>query len=1298
MASRDGAPSGGGELLRFSIHDVAGRGAVTPLPPAVAARWAAFSRSPGGAAKEARAAALRGGACRTYAEAWEQGRVRSPARGSRIRVADLRGRVAAAAAIAAAGQDDGERSAALAARMLANMQAAEERRLQARAAQRARLVAKSELIMGRLAQAHAKDRARRQGLLNHLVGRLARAEEVRAGQARGGGGSPPPKKARGSSCSGQLRRIVAVRGMEDWMQGLSPKTAESAAVLRATTSTRRVQRTWRRFARQCKTTSALARAFAALGVASLPAAGAPPAAAPAPAAAQPAREASSGGGAPPGVVMVGGLSSAEASARKHERFEDFAAKLQAPATLRAAQALLRRLEQRLALRGVTDDGAQTLLRQLSPSAPPGRQLERYPVRVLLCAFMIQEHPEVVFNTVVRLRGAVALAVRRAPASARARAARALPPTRRRRRRQGDVEARLSAAAEQLVGAFEALLARLVAPAAAALAAAAAPAPAPAPGSPRSPSAGGGAAAAPAACPSPLSKSMVALLASQGGAAAPSPAAARGAGGPSLASLLVAFDDSWLEYLDQFVVWKGHDAAGLATELMRMAVRLERSMRVKLGRRELGSDEVLANPDLRAMVAHVAHDHALLAERIARLAGAEGSARLAAALEHVRQQVSAELTAAEEAEAAAAAEAGGEAAGADGDARSRPAVSRSLSRGASVHDPVSDAEALAAAQAAAAPGGSAPAPGDDDGAAGGGDALSNEAMVWEMLYNPSFSLPTAEAEAAWRRAMGRDDGEPEALDASELEALSPDELTALVAGRARVIAERAFWDSIVWRFKTAVVGHALPGQLAPLLAELGTELSGFVRDGLEAAQLAEMYAEPAVLSRLSARTGLQGGGANLTALGAMMEQLAAALLKDGPPERGAEAAAAAAALHARIAAALAAAAVAAPSRHSSSGAAEPPAGGQPDVAAALAEALAGGLRLLMTQLKVVKLDAANARLAGLARAMRERGAVGYLQTKLASAWQLPGPEAPGAAGAAELAARLPRTAAWLAAARADAAPALRAGMEAAGLLLDAQAASAAVVAGGLQTVELRSGVRASPGASPSPRSPGAGAGGAGGGGAVRPSFPVSPDSWQGAVRAGLLALVASDAPAAGPGLPEVLAFDRARLHEAQNALQQLLVTAAGLLIVQQLRAAAGLPWDGELRAAARRRLMVVAADPGTKLAHIVAELTHLAGAGGVATEQRVKGMFTAIVNPEAAGFKAIRTALSAALGAHLMYGRAALAADGAAAAAAGAALSRVGAAALADDLAQLGERLAGVAAVSEAVCGDVLATLAGVGSA
>jgi hypothetical protein len=454
-------------------------------------------------------------------------------------------------------------------------------------------------------------------------------------------------------------------------------------------------------------------------------------------------------------------------------------------------------------------------------------------------------------------------------------------------------------------------------------------------------------------------------------------------------------------------------------------------------------------------------------------------------------------------------------------------------------------------------------------------------------------------------------------------MTPQQLTAMVAGRARVIAERAFWDSIVWRFKMAVQGHALPAQVAPLLAELGTELSGFVTDGLEAQQLTEQYTEAAVLARLGSRTGQQGGGANLTALGAMIEQLAGTLLRSGSEARAAESAAATARLQEQLVAALAAAAT-------GSGGGAPPAEESAAAAAALAEALAAALRLLMTQLKLVKLDAANARLAGLARAMRERGAVGYLQTKLAAAWQLPG--SAGAAADAEadssaatsssrdassavmtpaaVAEKLQRTAAWVQGVQEEVVPQLQGGLTAAGLLLDSATAAAAVVAGGLQSVELRSGVRASPTATSPGRASSFSSNSSGiaaSSGPVKPSYPVALDSWQGMVRSGLLALVIGDTPAAGPALPEVLAFDAARLHELQNSLQQLMVTAAGLLIVQQLRSAAGLAWDAEARAQARRRLLVVLSDPGMKLTHLVTELSQLAGAGSVATEQRVRGL-------------------------------------------------------------------------------------------
>jgi hypothetical protein len=90
------------------------------------------------------------------------------------------------------------------------------------------------------------------------------------------------------------------------------------------------------------------------------------------------------------------------------------------------------------------------------------------------------------------------------------------------------------------------------------------------------------------------------------------------------------------------------------------------------------------------------------------------------------------------------------------------VSRSISRGTSLQDPLSDAQALEAAHRAAASQ-STPAQGTQGqqqaaavAAEQQPESLSNEAMVWEMLYvGDNYALPVADAEASWRRAMGQE---------------------------------------------------------------------------------------------------------------------------------------------------------------------------------------------------------------------------------------------------------------------------------------------------------------------------------------------------------------------------------------------------------------------------------------------------------------------------------------------------------------------------------------------------------------
>lgn len=72
-------------------------------------------------------------------------------------------------------------------------------------------------------------------------------------------------------------------------------------------------------------------------------------------------------------------------------FEQFAAVISAPKSLAAAAALLRRLESKLAAHsGATDARCEASLRRLFPAAVKGgRRVERYPTRIIFCAYMMK---------------------------------------------------------------------------------------------------------------------------------------------------------------------------------------------------------------------------------------------------------------------------------------------------------------------------------------------------------------------------------------------------------------------------------------------------------------------------------------------------------------------------------------------------------------------------------------------------------------------------------------------------------------------------------------------------------------------------------------------------------------------------------------------------------------------------------------------------------------------------------------------------------------------------------------------
>jgi hypothetical protein len=85
----------------------------------------------------------------------------------------------------------------------------------------------------------------------------------------------------------------------------------------------------------------------------------------------------------------------------HRDFDSLSNAIQAPETLRVVRSLLARLETLLAtLHGPdTNPECALLLKRLHPRAARAqRPIERYPARILLCAYMICAFPEAVFNS------------------------------------------------------------------------------------------------------------------------------------------------------------------------------------------------------------------------------------------------------------------------------------------------------------------------------------------------------------------------------------------------------------------------------------------------------------------------------------------------------------------------------------------------------------------------------------------------------------------------------------------------------------------------------------------------------------------------------------------------------------------------------------------------------------------------------------------------------------------------------------------------------------------------------------
>jgi len=707
--------------------------------------------------------------------------------------------------------------------------------------------------------------------------------------------------------------------------------------------------------------------------------------------------------------------------------------------------------------------------------------------------------------------------------------------------------------------------------------------------------------------------------------------------------LKEWDDTWIDYLSVFVSWKMQDARALEQELIEIAVKMEVSRREKCGA-DAASSRVLNSSDLQGIMQQVEFDIQLLRDRIQKLTGVDGVERMEGALAQAKAEFDAQQRRHAVEESAIAALLPDQAVN-DIDVGGGPVPQ-------GVHQQTIDDT-----------GGRSPTWAVARDSLGG---MSNEAMVHEMLYNPGWQLADADLIGVWNFAKEAAVVEEPlkllpALDMQELQRQGPQGASDSMRKHVALVAEQAFWDSVEAGLDgrgdgSAVGGGASPRssscvaeRLAVLLAELGQEVIKVLPEQGAGKALAEelsaSFSVPELLKVLTgspSQDGVSPVGALLTQTASMMERL-------GSPGRSQDIADAQALIAGQFAAAAGGAR------------------GAPTPSRVTTRAL----RLLFAQMKLLKLDAANARLRLLSTAIAGGQALHYSCAKFGQRHGLP--QEPPPLLPAIVADKLPNTARWLAAAAASAADTATA-LQAAGLD-DATVAAAIASVQAAAPEGLRAGLRGGPasaeGGSQAP--------------AVPRLAPVSPAAWQGQLRIGLVGLVTSEAPAVGAGMPETLELDARRLHSCQNELQRILVLSACMLLYQQ---AAGMGDGGNASeagmSAVKERLSRLLLDGSPNLRDLAGELA--AAAGRPALEEGLHTGLQRMLTPGSGPLQALRGGLGTALCLLLLFPRGS--GGGTVAAELRRALSRCGGTQLLEDVKALAGSLAEVAAVTEAVHGSV----------
>ncbi|GAQ81499.1 T-complex protein 11 [Klebsormidium nitens] len=774
-----------------------------------------------------------------------------------------------------------------------------------------------------------------------------------------------------------------------------------------------------------------------------------------------------------------------------------------------------------------------------------------------------------------------------------------------------------------------------------------------------------------------------------------------------AEQLKDFDSAWLHYLDQFVAWKVKDLGSLEGDLIKVALQLESSMH-QYTKALHGEDAPHLTPDQEAIRVQVSSDQGLLRERINRLTGEEGLARMEAALETLRARFIQQRAEAQSgnpldvpveivqvdslgnrigsevsgdvsgrtapvvgglsaAFGGKAAEAGGQISGGERTPPARSGFKFSPSRKpAPLEVPADEPSAAADARSSRGSGKSPIARRLFGGKDTGTPSLNQEGYAPLFTLGKSPVLSRAPLLSAATETLPRGGFEnihmvhellydPDwrlmsaatSAGANEPDPDDPEFDVNVFKSRLGVAMEKAFWDSV----KEKLVANPPDwARVVGLVAEVRGELEGLVPAKWKEELTERMDTE--LLQQILENNPT----VDYTHLLGLLHYAADVIIRLGAPARDEEAKASLQALLSEL---------------SSGGTASSGTAGQDGTERSrAADTVVKGLRYVFERLRVLKRDVSNARLRALAPVLQGSAGVDYERRWFIERY-------PKIAEDVHVA--LPRTVTWLADVSASVGAART----------DHEAAEAVATAAGLpgRAVVPLPPMRTGLSRTPPPR-----LGEAGTPPTPEASKPVDWTAPSTLVKLGLLRFASLTQGVTEETLPETLQLDTGRIREVQNGYQRVLVMVTGLLLTRQVLASRGVKPGAKLEAVvetAQKRLANLLDNPAVNLAAVGKLLAEAVGEGinsedwADVGEKQMTSLLAKATRPDDAIFFLVGKALTAALrgavfaGAKTPLGKAL----------ALIALKRAGASLLVEDVLGLAEKIGRTADINSRIHGD-----------